>query len=180
MANISKSLVILNGPSRQGFLQRLGSELRIGCNYADLDSDLDHCVVIDRMTVVSMIDRLKDSVTYWVRKDPLPLPPRGTWRSFPAPGIDSGSLAVRIALELVTGPVYVVGADGVLLQDHRTQFEYSHRRLPPTRQIHQRHRQTYQDINKEFPGRIMFFSPRPDPDFETCSDENLFKCMVAS
>lgn len=162
------ALVILNGPSRDLIKGLCLTIPTVGCNWAWRDFDLTDCVVIDRMTVAAIRKHLPGAelpCRMWTRLSSLELPPG--WQQRPAPGIDSGSMAIDLALSLVTGPVLVVGADGMLGRDHSTAYEYRWHPQPPTPRIHQRHRSTVVELAKKNPHRILMVTDQPDPDLKT-------------
>jgi hypothetical protein len=167
MSTTRIGIVICNGPSRSQWQKRTTTEIRIGCNHADTDCELDHCVAIDRMTVASIVDRHVQGVTYWTRTSPLELP-RG-WHELEAPGIDSGSLAVNLAIQLGLTEIYVVGADGIMGGSNDTAFTYAWHKHPPSPIIHNRHRRAMIELTKQHPNRIKFCYEEEDPDLDTIS-----------
>jgi hypothetical protein len=106
----------------------------------------------------------------WTKTSPLELP-RG-WHEIPAPGIDSGSLAVSLALTR-PGTVIVIGADGVMGGDHTTEYHYRWHQHPPKQKIHQRHRRSLVELARKNPDRIKIQWNTPDPDLETIDAINM-------
>lgn len=171
----SITTVILNGPSREPWLDFTFPGPTIGCNYAYRDFVLFHCCAIDRMTVAHMRGDMDPTCTYWLRKGPLEVPPG--WLEYEPPGIDSGSMAIDLACHLYSWPVLVIGGDGILGQRHETAYEYPWHRRPPDAKIHQRHRQTVEEIVKNRSNLIVFVSEQPDPYFNTITMEQAYKLL---
>lgn len=144
----------------------------IGCNFAYRDWPVTDIVAIDRMTVAEIRREYPAAAPWqqWTKTSVLELPPG--WQQIPAPGIDSGSLAVSVALTR-PGAVIIVGADGVMGGDHLTAYEYRWHKLPPKPQIHLRHRRTLVALARQNPGRIKVLWNTPDPDLETIDSINI-------
>lgn len=131
------------------------------------DWPLTHLVAIDRMTVARIRGEFPGEmpgVELWTKQSSLELPPG--WRHRPAPGIDSGSLAVAVALEY-PDPVIIIGADGVMGGATASAYDYPWHSRVKKPHIHQRHRSALVNLHKQHPGRIRVVWPLPDPDLET-------------
>lgn len=169
-----KALVVYNGPSGCQYQGRLKADLVIGCNWAYRHWPVTDLVAIDRFTVSALRgDAALPSVRLWTRRGPLELPPG--WRDLAAPGIDSGSLAVSVALELGADTVTVIGADGVLGVDHSNIYHYPWHPQQPKRHIHTRHRRTLVELSRQHWGRIIVNSGKADPDLITATDQNILE-----
>ena len=165
------AVVIYNGPSRLEWRGQQWPGRVIGCNFAYRDWPLTDCVSIDRMTVAAIRGELEGRplpCEMWTRDSNLELPPG--WQQRAAPGIDSGSLAVSLALDLCV-QVMVIGADGICGGSVDTAYEYRWHRHNSLRQIHQRHRRTLQELTKGHPGRISVVWPNPVEGLDIISRE---------
>lgn len=155
------AVVIYNGPSRVLWMMMRFPGPVIGCNFAYRDWPLTDCVAVDRMTVAAIRGELEHQdlpCRMWTKETNLELPPG--WQHRPTPGIDSGSMAVSLALDLAHR-VIVIGADGVCGGDTGTAYEYRWHGENKKRTIHHRHRQTLVELTKSNPGRISVVWPEP-------------------
>lgn len=170
-----RALVIYNGPSQKAWQGRVSSPVTVACNWAYLDWPCTDLVAADRLTVAAIVKAGQPQCRLWTREGGLPLPLG--WSSSPSPGIDSGSLAVAIALTLAEEAV-VIGADGVLGGDHSNLYQYPWHRSPPSERIHLRHRQALIKVTQENPGRVLVHSALPVDLLQTiCTQQvlDLFK-----
>ena len=101
---------------------------------------------------------------FWTKESALELPPG--WQQRPAPGIDSGSFALALALTR-PDPIIIIGADGIMGGEHATAYTYAWHPRGPSASIHLRHRLALQDLNQKNPGRIKICWPNLDNDFQT-------------
>lgn len=155
------AVVIYNGRSRVLWMMMRFPGPVIGCNFAYRDWSLTDCVAIDRMTVAAIRGELEHQALpcrMWTKESNLELPPG--WQHRPTPGIDSGSMAVSLALDL-SDRVIVIGADGVCGGDTDTAYVYRWHGENKKRQIHHRHRQTLVELTRNHPGRISVVWPEP-------------------
>lgn len=170
------ALVIYNGPSQLEFRGIKLPDLVIGCNMAYLDWSLTHCWAVDRMTVAKIVKDLGAGpydCEFWTKRSVLPLPPN--WQHQDIPGIDSGSAAVNHSLQLTSGPVYVIGADGVCGQETTTIYEqhYLWHGRGQKKNIHQRHKQSLAQLTKQHPGRIRVAWDQPVEGLEIIPKQEL-------
>jgi hypothetical protein len=138
----------------------------IGCNRAALDFDLDHCVIIDRFAIAELIDDLPSHTQYWTKESALELPPG--FKHLPAPGIDSGSLAIHLAHTLYpNNTILCIGFDGVLNGDTTNRYTYRFRNNNNQARpgIHQKHKRTIVRLAQEYP--VCFVNDTPDHELET-------------
>lgn len=148
------ALVIYNGPSRDTFKGLKLSCPVIGCNFAYRDFAVTDLVAIDRLSVAAIRREFAgDQYAFrcWTKPSSLELPPG--WQEFPNPGIDSGSLAVALALSMAD-EVVVIGCDGVLGGSRHTAYEYKWHGNQRNTRIHDRHAQTLMRLRRENPERI--------------------------
>ena len=163
----SQAVVVYNGPSRLSFSLKGFQGPLIGCNFAYRDWPLTHCVAIDRMTVAAIrgeLERKPLPCEFWTKETPLELPPH--WHHRPSPGIDSGSLAIQLALDLAD-KVLVIGADGICGGSTITAYQYPWHGTNPKRTAHHRHRVTCLSLSGLHPTRIQFAWPDPVEGLET-------------
>lgn len=163
MSKVSQTpaVVIYNGPSRLLWRDFPFPGVVIGCNFAYRDWPITDCVAIDRMTVAAIRGELENSeikFNLWTKLSNLELPPG--WQHRSSPGIDSGSMAVSLALDL-SDLVIVIGADGVCGGDTSTAYEYRWHGENKKRTIHQRHRQTLVELTRNHPDRITVIWDQP-------------------
>lgn len=158
--------VICNGPSSESWRGYEFKGAVIGCNMGFRDWPVTDIVAVDRMTVHEIRVELKDTYTFqpWTRTSTLALPP--AWLAAQPPGIDSGSLAVKIALDKATN-VTVIGADGVLAGVRETRYQYRWHPKGPPSHIYQRHRRAMTELIAKHPHRITWVWPTPVEGF-TC------------
>lgn len=158
--------VILNGPSRLQFIDHQFPEVVIGCNWAWRDWPLTDCVCIDRK-MVDAIDQhfggAERPCQFWTKSWPNL---SGHWQTFPAPGIDSGTMAVSLALKRAK-QVRVIGADGIMGGDRSTAYHYDWERTPKTDRAQRLHRTALIKLIRENPGRIQVFCLNEDPEIPT-------------
>ncbi len=162
--------MVYNGPSQTQFRGLLTAPIIVACNWGYHDWPCTDLVAADRLTVAAIVREGQPSCRLWTREGSLPLPPG--WQSSPSPGIDSGSLAVFIALEFVK-TVWVIGADGVLGLDHTNIYRYPWHRTPPSERIHLRHRQALIRVSAENPGRVFVHSALPVEGLQTRTTEQV-------
>lgn len=158
--------VILNGPSRHWARDFNLTGPVIGCNWAYRDWPLTDVVCIDRK-MVEQVEReflgQPFPLTFWTRSWPNI---RSDWRQVTAPGIDSGTLAVHIALTLAQ-QVRVIGADGIMLGSRDTAYDYPWERQPKTQRAQNLHRRAMIKLVNQNPQRISVYWPENDPDIPT-------------
>lgn len=162
--------MIFNGPSRQEFRDYEFSGWVLGCNYAYRDWPLTHCWAVDRMTVAHIRGELEGRTLpceFWTKETSLELPQE--WHHRPTPGIDSGTAAVAHALTLTSGPVIVIGSDGLLGGSHETAYQFPWHPGTPTEKAHRRHRETLEMLVRQNPHRIFLVWPHPSEQFKTIS-----------
>ncbi len=160
-------MVIYNGPSRK-IIQDLSLTIPlIGCNFAYRDFEITDCVAIDRMTVSAIRSELGGHYTFrcWTKPSSLPLP--DGWREFENPGIDSGSLAVNLALRH-SHRVMVVGCDGIMRGSTESAYEYRWHSTHRTKNIHLKHRSALVNLTKKHGDRILCVWPEVQNDLNTC------------
>ena len=165
-----RALVVYNGPSQQEFRGLLRSVVTVACNWGYRDWPCTDLVAADRLTVAAIVKAGQPQCRLWTRDSSLPLPLG--WSSRPSPGIDSGSLAVAIALTLAE-EVVVIGADGVCGGDHSNLYHYPWHRSPPSERIHLRHRQALIKVTEENPGRVWVHSQQPVQDLENLATQQV-------
>lgn len=104
---------------------------------------------------------------FWTRESSLELPPG--WQHQAVPGIDTGSAAVNHALTVVSGPVMVIGADGVCGRVTETvyQNDYVWHGRGSKKGIHQRHRRTLVELTERWPGRLKIVTDQPQQGLDT-------------
>lgn len=151
----NRALVVYNGPSQKALHTQFTAPVIVACNWGYLDWPCTDLVAADRLTVAAIVKRGQPQCRLYTRESSLPLPEG--WQSRPSPGIDSGSLAVQVALELAS-QVLVIGADGVTGLDHSTVYSYPWHRSPPSQRIHLRHRQALIAVSQSHPGRVKVLS----------------------
>lgn len=151
------AVVIYNGPSQVVWRGFRFPGLVWGCNFAYKHFDLDYCWAVDRMTVAAIrgdLERKPYPCEFWTKETSLELPPQ--WQHRHTPGIDSGSAAVNHALDVYSGPILIIGADGVCGGHCETLYQnlYPWHANGSKANIHQRHRQTLYELNQKYPGRL--------------------------
>lgn len=158
------AVAIYNGPSREAFKGLKLSCPVIGCNFAYRDFAITDCVAVDRMAVAAIRSE-HAGVPYpfrcWTKRSSLPLP--DGWQDFVAPGIDSGSMAVALALSL-SEQVIVIGCDGVMGGSTDSAYDYRWHRNHKNPRIHIRHGNHLQQLIKDNPGRIHLVWPGNQPE----------------
>ena len=168
--------VIGNGPSAEPFV---GVPLApsIGCNRAFEDFALDHLVVVDRFCMVELrgegaVDR--GLFSRWTRKSSLELP--DGWLEFRAPGTDSGTAAIQLAVDLYpTRDIVCIGFDGVLHNNIANRYTYRFRgNSKPKQSNAARHRSSIQDLiaHNEIADKVWFASDLPSKLFQTIRIED--------
>lgn len=138
----------------------------IGCNFAYKDWRLDYCVAVDRMCVHEIRKHPHPDINWITKKTSLELP-QG-WQSFPAPGVDSGTLAIELATTL-GDQVLVIGADGILNGSAKTRYHYRWHPNGPKPGRHARFRKTAIELNIKYPEKIKFVYDGIDQELETVS-----------
>lgn len=162
---------MLNGPTSQQWRTHIRQPV-IGCNFAYRDWPIHTLVAVDRMTVRAIRQDIGDQPPWpcWTKLSSLDLPPG--WQHRSAPGIDSGSMAMSIALDLAQ-KIIVIGADTVTGTSTETVYSnlYTWHARNPRRRIHQRHRRTIIDLVRQNPGRFLFVTDEACEDIETVGFE---------
>lgn len=163
-----RAVVIYNGPSRPAREDVPQADQIIGCNFAYRDYRLTDLVAADRFTVarIRQDPDLPRLCRFYTRTSGLELPPG--WHQHDSPGIDSGSLAVSVALDRCQR-VLVLGADGICGGDQTSAYHdlYVWHQRVRARNIHRRHRQGLQLLTRQHPGRICVVWPEPVEQLET-------------
>lgn len=154
-------VVLLNGPSRKPFTDYAFSVPVIGCNYLCRDRQLDHCVVLDRLCIKSIVELGYPAGQFWTKARPLDLPPG--WRQREFPGVDSGTSAILLGLELY-GSAHVIGADGILQGDSSTLYHYKWHPRGPRPGRHSRFRKTARELQKTWGDLLTWEWREKDPD----------------
>jgi len=174
------TFVIGNGPSN---IRWRGIKMHpsIGCNYGIKDFDLDHLVCVDRMAVHAVRQLPTNANTkYWCKRSPLELPPG--WNHCDPAGIDSGSMALKLASTLYPdNEIIVIGFDGVLGYTNDNAYEYDFRQGYKTKE-HTRlqHRQAVIDLLPDLP-TTKFVGYTKDQELEVINyDEALAKAITQS
>lgn len=170
------AVVLGNAPSSSRWKGLKHTPL-LGCNLACFDWDLTHCIVIDKITVQEILKRNYQGTTkFWTKKTPLEVP-RG-WNKYPAPGIDSGSLAIKMALEFYPShKIVCVGFDGVLGGSNLNRYTYSYRGTTKS-STHQRHRKTILELDQQYPNRLIFVYDDKDQELETVSYQHAIQMVT--
>lgn len=140
----------------------------IGCNFAIRDFDFDHLVAVDRMTIASIRGWIpRPNTRYWCKTSVLETPEG--WTAFDIPGIDSGSAALQLAINLYPGErIIAVGFDGVLGGENRTNYHYPFRQTDqPAEAIRKRHRLTVVELSRQ--ADIEFVYEELDRELKTIS-----------
>lgn len=169
--------IIFNGPSNRQWISHRFKGPVFGCNYAYRDFPVTDLFVADRMCVHSVRkDPLRpDGIHCYTKQSPLELPPG--WRQKPTPGIDSGSFALEQAF--VRYPKHqhiIIGADGILLQNHESVYEYQFRNGMSPREIpHKRHRKTVLELLELYQPNYAFVSDEQDPEIKTITYDTFRK-----
>ena len=168
--------VIGNGPSS---VRWRGVDLHpsIGCNYGIKDFDLDHLVCVDRMAVHAVRKLpVKPNTVYWCKTSPLETPEG--WRECEAVGIDSGSMAIKLAHDLYPeNRIIVIGFDGVLGITNDNAYNYEFRKGYRTKEhTRLRHRSAVIEISKDLP--IQFVGNKPDPELEVIDRDTAFSQII--
>lgn len=167
--------VILNGPSSGQWRDYEFVGPVFGCNFAYRDFPCTDVFAVDRVTVAHIRGDQPAGVYFCTKRSGLELPPG--WDHLPTPGIDSGSFAIEQAL--IRYPhrrLVVIGADGILGQDHHTQYAYPWRRgQQPTAQSHITHRNTVIGLLEKYKPNYVFISDRPDPQIRTQTRDDFIR-----
>lgn len=159
-------VLILNGDSSRAWDGAQFKFPLVGCNYLYRDYKLTHCVAIDRMTVAHMRDDADANCSYWTKTSPLPLPEG--WLEWQPPGIDSGSMALDLVLNLYPlAAIWVIGADGVLELPSTTRYYYSWHPNGPSEHAKTRHRATWRQLIQKHDRDIWFVSDQVNDFFKT-------------
>lgn len=166
--------VVLNGPSSQWLCRPPNSARLYGCNLAYRDWPITDLVCVDRMSVAQVRgdpEALKVR-RFYTRTSALELPPG--WQAVDPPGIDSGSLAVQIALEQNPDQqILIIGADGIMLGQTKSRYQYRWHPRGPGPRIHLRHRQAMIAVHNRWPGRISVVWCGKDTEIPTISPEQI-------
>lgn len=159
--------VLGNAPSQRRWIGMLPHP-SVGCNLAIRDYDFDYLVCVDRMAMVEIRrDPPKPNTEYWTKTSPLELPEG--WKQFEIPGIDSGSAAVQLALELYpNNTIICCSFDGILGYNNSNAYEYPFRPKPTPVKSRQRHRRDMIRVVKDT-DRVYFVSPSADKELRTIS-----------
>lgn len=163
--------IVGNGPSSEPFKHlRLGPS--IGCNKSFLDFELDHLVAVDRFCIAELrghTDIDSRGFCRWTRWSSLELPPG--WQQFRAPGIDSGTAAIQLAIDLYpTRDIVCIGFDGVLHRDASNRYTYKFRGNHTPKKINcAKHRQSILDLLQQHDmlDRVWFAHDKPSKPLQT-------------
>lgn len=162
--------IIGNGPSAEKFIN-LKFAPAIGCNRAFEDFQLDHLVVVDRFCIAELRgEGTVDTGEFvrWTRNSSLELPPG--WQQFRAPGIDSGTAAIQLAIDLYpTREIVCIGFDGVLHKVQQNRYTYKFRGNKTHKTNYARHRSSIIDLLKQYNriDRVWFVSDKPSSPLQT-------------
>ena len=170
------ALVRYNGDHSRAYRGLRWSNLSWACNWGFRDHPVDYCWAVDRWSVADIVKDHKDRYPceMWTRESRLPLP--ASWQHRPIPGIDSGSAAVKHALDITEGPVVIIGADGVCGGSRTTVYDYPwHRHSRQKETIHRRHAQTLRLLDQQHPGRIILVWDQPVEGFTTLAYQEFDK-----
>ena len=162
---------ILNGPSSIPWRGAKFNGPVFGCNFAYRHFKLDHLFAVDQQ----MIERIDqdDPKHMWLYTKHRNRVPRG-WRGKVIPGLDSGSFAFERALIMYPECQHIViGADGILEQDHKTVYDYDWHTKSNRNYSHNLHRQTFLKVIKQYEPNYWFVSDTPDKDIRTISFEDI-------
>lgn len=164
-ARVKHAWVIYNGPSRF-CCDFTDFEVIVGCNFIYRDLSVTDLVAADRLTVSAIRRELDDHYAFrcWTRQSSLELPPG--WQHLPSPGIDSGSLAVAVALDRAEH-IWVTGCDGICGGSRDTAYLYPWHAKSRTRNIHLKHLEALKNLTRAHPGRIRVIWPQPVSGLET-------------
>ena len=156
--------VILNGPTASQF-EGLNPHPLVGCNYAYKDWELDHCVAVDRLCVYNIRKDPHPDID-WITKDGVKIDTPPGWRLLKAPGVDSGTLAIEVGLE-IADRVVVMGADGIMNGSNINRYYYHWHPKGTRAGRHGRFRKTAIELNTREPNRIWFAWDSQDPELQT-------------
>lgn len=178
MANITNNsavFVVLNGPTSMLYRNSRFPGPLFGCNFAYRHFDLQYCCAVDLKTIRIVEAEAPGGIQLMSKR----YPGIGVrWQQKIIPGIDSGSFAIEQALiRFGSRPIYVIGADGILQQQHKTVYEYEWRGgRDPHPRTHQRHRQTVLKlIDRYRPKRLWFVNDSNDQQLRTITHENFVR-----
>ena len=161
------SVVVLNGPSSKFWTSHQFKLPLFGCNLAWQDFEINHCCCIDYETVKNLDQMaLPKKCEFYTRNHPKI---SDRWNVVHAPGIDSGSFALSLALNFYSGSVLVIGGDGQLGQDYETNYDYQWAKKTPTERIYALHRRTFIDLCST--DRVTWVSEHTNPTFKTITKE---------
>jgi hypothetical protein len=169
--------VILNGPSASQF-EGLNPHPLVGCNYAYKDWNLDHCVAVDRMCVHNIRKDPHPDID-WITKAGVKIDTPQGWRLLTAPGVDSGTLAIEVALELAPR-VIVMGADGIMNGSNKNRYYYHWHPKGTRPGRHGRFRKTAIELNTREPNRIWFAWDSEDSELQTMPMERVKQEIINS
>ena len=90
------------------------------------------------------------------------------WLEWQPPGIDSGSMALDLVLNLYPlATIWVIGADGVLELPSTTRYYYSWHPNGPSEHAKTRHRATWRQLIQTHARDIWFVSDQDNDFFKT-------------
>jgi len=164
---MNNCFIIFNGPSSRLWLDHAFNGPVLGCNFAYRDFPLTACFAVDRFTVAAIRGESHPDIEYWTKQSSLELPPG--WLQQTIPGIDSGTFAMQHAYQHYPDMrKIIIGADGILGQDHTTHYQYNWRgKNQPHPKTHSRHRKTVLELLEKYNQPTVFISKHTDPQLET-------------
>ena len=127
--NICMNIVWWNGPSQQQWLHIPRQQLEIGCNFIEQHRSVDHVCAFDRQCVDLIAEQA--GVQYWTRRRCV----GGHFQLLDSvyPYYDSGMMALVLAIESSTEPVYVIGCDWANTNASMYDSQYTWRRHQPAK-----------------------------------------------
>lgn len=153
--------MILNGPSSAWARDHILHPRLWVCNLAIKDWPATDCVCIDRPMVRHLTEQgLDPQVKYWTKTHPEPF--LGWQVVQPVPGVDSGTMAIDLALQH-DDVVEVWGADGILGGVINTQYQYTWHPRGPTERSRKLHQIAAGKLVKKYADRIIWRWPAPIP-----------------
>ena len=167
--------IIFNGPSSKQWQGFNFDGPVFGCNFAYKDFPCTDVFAVDRVTVAHIRSNQPSNVYFCTKKTGLELPLN--WHDLEPPGIDSGSFALEQAfVRYPQRHAVIIGADGILMQDHNTNYDYPWRRgQQPTQNSHQTHRNTVLGLIEKYKPNYVFISNQPDPQLRTQTRDDFIR-----
>lgn len=161
-----KAVVILNGPSSRSWLGHKFHVPLYGCNWAYREFDLDYCCVIDTEMCRALSHEPQPPGCAFYTKTLTPQQIGPSWiQRRPAPGIDSGSMALDLAQSHGHDPILIIGGDGQLGQDVVSVYDYSWQRRAQTSRIYQLHQHSFRRLCSQ--GSVTWVSEQPHDHYQT-------------